>query len=396
MSIEFVNGNKLQLLMNGSAYFPALEAAFDAAQSEIYLETYIFADDDTGRRIAAALVRAAGRGVSVHVLVDGFGSKGMFAQTRALLDAANIEVLIFGPKTSPLTLRRNRLRRLHRKLVVVDARVAFVGGINVIDDMHTPRHTPPRYDYAVRIEGPLLASILEQSERLWHRVAWASLRRSAQRRIAASTAAQGDQRAALAVRDNLSHRSDIEDAYLDAIAEAREEIIIANAYFFPGARFRHALRAAARRGVRVKLLLQGRIEYMLLHYASRALYGSLLDAGVEIYEYHKSFLHAKVAVIDQRWATVGSSNIDPFSLMLAREANIVIDDAAFSQELRLSLHDHMQDGAMVVAKNAWRGQPLWRRALIWSAYGCARVLMGLVGYGGKHYGSSERLGRSPL
>jgi len=380
---EFSSGNQLQLLMNGGAYFPALEQAFDAAQSEIYLETYIFADDETGRRIAATLVRAAERGVSVHVLVDGFGSKGMFEQTRRLLSAANIEVLIFGPKTSPLTLRRNRLRRLHRKLVVVDARVAFVGGINIIDDMHTPRHTPPRYDYAVRVEGPLLASVLVQAERLWHRVAWASLRRTSQRHAAASVAVHGNQRAALVVRDNLSHRSDIEDAYLAAIGEAREEIIIANAYFFPGARFRHVLRAAARRGVQVKLLLQGRVEYALLHYASRALYGPLLDAGVEIYEYHKSFLHAKVAVIDQRWATVGSSNIDPFSLMLAREANIVVDDAPFSQELRLSLHDHMRDGAMVVAKSAWHRQPLWRRAVIWLAYGCARLLMGVVGYGGK-------------
>jgi len=314
---------------------------------------------------------------------DGFGSKGIFEQTRKLLSAANIEVLIFGPKTSPLTLRRNRLRRLHRKLVVVDSRLAFVGGINIIDDMHTPRHTPPRYDYAVRIEGPLIASVLDQTERLWHRVAWASLRRSVQRHPAVSAAVPGNQRAALAVRDNLRHRSDIEDAYLAAIAEARQEIIIANAYFFPGARFRHALRGAARRGVRVMLLLQGRVEYVLLHYATRALYGSLLDAGVEIYEYHKSFLHAKVAVVDQRWATVGSSNIDPFSLMLAREANIVVDDGPFSQELRRSLYDHMQDGAMVVAKSAWHSQPRWRRVVIWIAYGCARLLMGLVGYGGK-------------
>jgi cardiolipin synthase A/B len=383
MTLEFLGGNKLQLLTNGSAYFPALEQAFETAQHEIYLETYIFADDKTGRRIAAALVRAAGRGVSVHVLVDGFGSKGMFEQTRQLLAASNIEVLIFGPKTSPLTLRRNRLRRLHRKLVVVDARVAFVGGINIIDDMHTPGQKPPRYDYAVRIEGPLLTSLLEQTERLWRRVAWASLRRVLQRHPPVHAAAQGDQRAVLVVRDNLRHRSDIEDAYLAAIAEAREEIIIANAYFFPGKRFRSALRTAAARGVRVMLLLQGRVEYMLLHYATRALYGSLLDAGVEIYEYHKSFLHAKVAVIDQRWATVGSSNIDPFSLMLAREANLVADDLKFSQELRGSLYDHMQHGAMVVAKSAWHRQPLWRRVLIWSAYGCARLLMGLVGYGGK-------------
>jgi cardiolipin synthase len=307
----------------------------------------------------------------------------MFEHTRALLEAAGVVVLIFGPKTSPLTLRRKRLRRLHRKLVVVDAGVAFVGGINIIDDMHTPRHTPPRYDYAVRIEGPLVAGVLEQCERLWRRVAWASLRRSAQRHRPVDAAAGGTQRAALVVRDNLRHRADIEDAYLEAICAAHKEIVIANAYFLPGARFRHALRAAAARGVRVVLLLQGRVEYALLHYASRALYGSLLDAGVEIYEYHKSFLHAKVAVIDRRWATVGSSNIDPFSLMLAREANVVVEDLHFSQQLRDSLLDHMKSGARVVAKRMWHRQPWWRRALIWAAYGCTRLLMGVAGYGGR-------------
>lgn len=384
MTPEFSGGNRLQLLTNGRAYFPALRQAIDAARSEIYLETYIFADDHTGRGIAAALVRAAGRGVRVHVLVDGFGSKGLFEQTRRLLHAADVEVLIFGPKTSPLTLRRNRLRRLHRKLVVVDAHVAFVGGINIIDDMHTPGHTPPRYDYAVRVEGPLVASVLEQTERLWRRVAWASLKRGLERHAPVDAAAHGSQHAVLVVRDNFRHRSDIEDAYLEAIRAAHKEVIIANAYFFPGARFRHALRAAAARGVRVVVLLQGRIEYVLLHYASRALYGSLLDAGVEIYEYHKSFLHAKVAVIDRRWATVGSSNIDPFSLMLAREANVVVDDLHFAHELRRSLLDHMKTGARVVAKRMWRRQPLWRRALIWSAYGCTRLLMGVAGYGGKH------------
>ena len=384
MTLEFLAGNKLQLLTNGRGYFPVLQQAIDAAQKEIYLETYIFADDAAGRRIAAALVRAADRGVRVHVLVDGFGSKGMFEQIRQMLSASSIEVLIFGPKTSPLTLRRNRLRRLHRKLVVVDARVAFVGGINIIDDMHTPRHTPPRYDYAVRIEGPLVAAVLEQTERLWRRVAWASLKRGLERHAPADTAAHGAQHAILVVRDNFRHRADIEDAYLEAIRAAHKEVIIANAYFFPGARFRQALREAAGRGVRVVLLLQGRVEYVLLHYASRALYGSLLDAGVEIYEYHKSFLHAKVAVIDRRWATVGSSNIDPFSLMLAREANIVVDDLKFSQDLRRSLLDHMKGGARVVAKRTWRRQPMWRRMLIWSAYGIARLLMGVAGYGGKH------------
>ena len=386
MTPKFIDGNKLQLLCNGTAYFPALQQAIDVAQGEIYLETYIFRDDETGQAIAEALARAAQRGVAVRVLVDGFGCKDHFAAIRERLLAANVLVLIYRPRISPLTLRRNRLRRMHRKLVVIDARVAFIGGINIIDDRDTPGDNPPRYDYAVRIEGPLLAPILEAVERLWSRVARASLRRRwrAKRIMTVDAAPRGTQRAALVVRDNLRHRADIEDAYLEAIGSARTEIIIANAYFFPGVRFRRALRDATQRGVRVTLLLQGRVEYFLQHYASRAFYGPLLDAGIEIYEYRRSFMHAKVAVIDQRWATVGSSNIDPFSLLLAREANIVVDDLPFAQELRRNLQRDMENGAMIVAKTAWRQQPWMERVLIWASYNFARLLMGLIGYADKH------------
>ena len=382
MTPQFIDGNKLQLLRNGTTYFPALQQAIDVAKDEIYLETYIFRDDETGQAIAAALARSAQRGVAVRVIVDGFGCKDHFAEIRERLLAANVQVLIYRPKISPLTLHRNRLRRMHRKLAVIDARVAFVGGINIIDDMDTPGDNPPRYDYAVRIEGPLLVPIVEEVQRLWSRVAWANRRRGwrAKRIVAVDAAPRGSQRAALVVRDNLRHRADIEDAYLAAIGNARAEIIIANAYFFPGVRFRRALLDATRRGVRVMLLLQGRVEYFLQHYASRAFYGPLLDAGVEIYEYKRSFMHAKVAVIDQRWSTVGSSNIDPFSLLLAREANIVVDDQPFAQELRRNLQRDMENGAIIVARTAWRNQPWLERVLIWASYNLARLVMGLTGY----------------
>ncbi|MGB7543800.1 MAG: phospholipase D-like domain-containing protein, partial [Burkholderiales bacterium] len=196
-------------------------------------------------------------------------------------------------------------------------------------------------------------------------------------------APKGSQRAALVVRDNFRHRDDIERAYLKAIESAREEIVLANAYFFPGIRFRRALLRAAGRGVRVVLLLQGRVEYALLHYASHALYGTLLEAGVEIYEYHRSFLHAKVAVVDGHWATVGSSNIDPFSLSLAREANVVVEDRGFAAELHHSLRAAMKKGARVVAKTRWFRQPVWKRIPIWLAYALVRFITGMVGYGGK-------------
>jgi cardiolipin synthase len=385
MIYEYVDGNRLVLLESGRDYFPALEEAIRSAQHEIYLEAYIYADDPTGRRIGEALADAAARGVAVHVLVDGFGSKAYLGALHGELLEAGVQVLVYRPDLTRLNFRRNRLRRMHRKLAVIDARVAFVGGINIIDDMNTPRHTPPRFDYAVRVEGPLLAQIQTEAENLWSLVAWVNFRQRwrVQRPVAPDVMPRGYQRAALLVRDNVMHRSDIEDAYLYALQSAEEEIIIAVSYFFPGRRFRRALVEAAARGVRVSLVLQARVEYRLLHYASRALYGALLQSDIDIVEYHKSFMHAKVAVVDGRWATVGSSNIDPFSLLLAREANLAVDDRKFAQELRESLRHAIDDGARPVKRERWARLPLWNRVVIWGAYGLARGLIGLAGYAGK-------------
>ncbi len=385
MKAEFLSGNCITLLEAGNAYFPALLEAIDAATREIHLETYIFEDDDTGRLVAAALSRAANRGVRVRVLVDGFGAREFPAKLMPALEASGVQVLVYRRKISPLTLRRHRLRRLHRKLVVVDARLAFVGGINIIDDVHAPGQ-PPRYDYAVRVEGPLIAPIHASVHQLWKLVAWANFRHRLRALTHAPVVAEprGSVRAAFLVRDNFRHRRDIEEAYLDAIEEAREEIVLANAYFLPGIRFRHALMNAAQRGVRVTVLLQGRVEYLLLHYASQALYDALLGAGIHIFEYHLSFLHAKVAVIDGKWLTVGSSNIDPFSLLLAREANIVVSDASFARGLRASLETAIVGGAKELKREDWQRKPWPHRLASWMAYGLVRLMIGIAGYGGKH------------
>ena len=379
---EFVGGNRIELLRAGIEYFPALEAACDGAKFEIYLETYIFADDATGRRIAAALARAARRGVTVCMMIDGFGSRELGEDFLLALRQAGVRALRYRPQISPWTLRRERLRRLHRKIAVIDARIAFVGGINIIDDMHTPKQVPPRFDYAVRIEGPLLAAIHASVVSLWTLVMWTRFRRlGLTKPVHVHAGPGGTRRAAFMVRDNLRHRKDIESAYLDAIAHARVEVVIANAYFFPGMSFRRALADAAARGVRVVLLLQGRVEYVLLHYATRALYGFFLDARVEIYEYHRSFLHAKVAVIDNRWSTIGSSNIDPMSLLLAREGNVVIDDADFARELKTSLDEAMTLGAVRVDPASWQRQSLPARIMTWICYEMVRFMTGWSAYG---------------
>jgi cardiolipin synthase len=378
----FVPGNQVTLLQNGEAYIPAIETAFDQARYEIYLETYIYKNDATGQRIAAALTRAALRGVKVYVLIDGYGSKDLPRCMLDRLQTDSVKTLIFKPKISPWTLRRRRLRRMHRKIAVVDREIAFVGGINIIDDREAAGDMASRYDYAVAVEGPLVDAISLSAQRLWSLVAWRSFRKGTVRSAALPdpTSTGGSMNAAFLMRDNFRHRRDIEAAYLQAIKQAESEIILAHAYFLPGQNFRHVLINAAGRGVRVVLLLQGKVEYFLEHYASRALYGNFLDAGIEIYEYRKSFLHAKVAVIDGHWATVGSSNIDPFSLLLSREANVVVDDEEFGATLAHSLKKTVEtDGQRILADN-WKQQPTGLRFISWLSYGFLRLMMGISGY----------------
>jgi cardiolipin synthase A/B len=381
MSGVYRSGNRIALLTSGGDYFPALAAAIDAAQSEVRLETYIFENDQTGQRIANALIAAARRGVHVYVAVDGFGSPGFMGGLGKTLHEGGVEVYIYRPELSRFRIRRHRLRRLHRKLACIDACIAFVGGINIIDDLNPSDLPEPRLDYAVKVEGPLLADIHRTMLKLWVMLRWVNLgRRYRPRRARLECPRLGDDiQAALVIRDNLRHRREIERAYLKAIVTAREEIIIANAYFLPGQAFRRALRDAAKRGVKVTLLLEGLIEYRLQYFATLALYSTMLGAGIRIFEYRKSYLHAKVAVVDGEWATVGSSNIDPFSLMLAREANVLIRDAEFAQQLRVSLEHAMNNGAVEIVGSEHLST--MRRFFGWMAYGLLRFAAGMAGYG---------------
>lgn len=381
--MRFREGNRIELLRNGEEYFPVLEKEIDAATSDVHLEFYIFEADATGERIAQALMRAARRGVSVRLMVDGFGSRGFSGNLHPGLLAAGVHSMVFRPERSLLKFRRTRLRRLHRKLVVIDGKVGLCGGINILDDLYPGGPEFPRFDYAVRVRGPLVVDMHAAVRTAWMRAAWTHMRArwAEQLSPAPPSGSAGTCRAAFLTRDNFRHRHDIERAYLSAIRGARSEVIIANAYFLPGKRFRRALYRARERGVRVVLLLQGRVEYFLVHYATRALYRQLLDAGVEIHEYQRSFLHAKVAVVDSTWATVGSSNIDPVSLLLAREANVVVTDEPFAAELRASLHLAIASGAKPVAPEYASHMGLTTRALSWAAYAAVRLLTSISGYG---------------
>lgn len=380
-SVHVVDGHTLTLLRNGEEYFPRLISAIDHATRSVYLETYIYAADSTGHLVAEALQRAAQRGIRTHLLLDGYGSADLPVAWMEKLRGSGVGVLKFRPEISWLTFRRQRLRRLHRKLAVIDGSIAFVGGINIVNDVPGGEVLQPRLDYAVEIQGDTVARVHAATRRLWTLVSWMNFRRQQKlERFQPAHAHAEQQKILFLLRDNLRHRRDIEHAYLKAINGAQQEIIVANAYFLPSQRLRHALRHAAQRGVKVVLLLQGKVEYRMQHYATLALYDELLCAGVEIHEYHASYLHAKVAVVDGHWATVGSSNIEPFSLWLAREANLVVRDTDFAGALRASLLHEMSQGAQMLEHSTWRKRSAWMRLITRASYAMMRVLTSVIGY----------------
>ena len=381
----FTHRNQVTLLKTGAEFFPALLEAIDAAQRFVWLETYILRADETGDRITAALMQAAGRGVQVNLLLDGFGSFDLPLGLQQTLTDAGVRLLFFRPERSRWRLARQRLRRLHRKLATVDGEIAFVGGINILNDSDTPEE-PPRLDYAVALRGPVCAEVAATLRHMWQRECWLQFRTAWRTlpRVPVPPDA-GELSAMFLIRDNLRHRRAIESAYLEAIDDAKREIILANAYFFPGLRFRHALLRAAERGVKVVLLLPGKLDQPLMQLACRALFGRLLRAGVEIHEYRPGYLHAKVGVIDQFWATVGSSNIDPFSVLLAREANVVVKNALFARELRDDLLGRLAHDAVQIDEAMLRRARWGYRIVPWLAYQLVRAMIGLTGYGREEY-----------
>ena len=336
MSTRWIAGNQARLLENGEEFFPAVFAAIGAAEREVIVETFILFEDKVGLQLRDALVQAARRGVRVDLMVDGFGSSDLSADYIAELAAAGVRLRSFDPASRILGMRFNVLRRMHRKLVIVDGVRAFVGGINYSADHLADFGPLAKQDYAVELQGPVVADI--------HRFAISAIRaqdgddgRPGQGDVERPSAAAGDVAALFVTRDNLEHRNDIERHYRAAIRSARKSVLIANAYFFPGYLLLRQLRRAARRGVQVRLILQGEPDMPIAKAAASLLYGHLQRAGVEIHEYCKRPLHGKVAVVDDDWSTIGSSNLDPLSLSLNLEANVVLRDAAFAATLRTRL-----------------------------------------------------------
>ncbi|HMN76841.1 MAG TPA: cardiolipin synthase ClsB [Burkholderiaceae bacterium] len=407
--VHYSGGNDVLLLRGGAELFPAMCAALAAARHEVWLASYIFHFDASAASVVEALVGAARRGLMVNVVVDGFGADDTWPATERLLRDAGVNAALFRPLDRWWSwFQPGQLRRLHHKLCVIDASVAFVGGINLVDDRFDVRHgwsDQPRLDFAVRVRGPVAVAAHRSARAMWMRAtigkAWreevlalahsarplARARRLLDRLRSHRRPPTGEAdllpvRAAFVIRDNLRQRNGIERGYVDAIRRARHSVDLVSAYFYPDRSIRHALRDAVRRGVRVRLMLQGRWDYRIAEVAAYALCDELLAHGVQIYEYTAAFLHAKVAVVDDEWATVGSSNIDPLSLLLNLEANVFVRDMAFAAQLRHEIEIALASALPVTGRNVGGGaRRLMRRGFVaW----CVRLYLRLAGVAGRY------------
>ena len=355
-SPRWVPGNQFELLENGEEFFPRVFSAIAQAQREVMLETFILFEDKIGKELHAALLGAAQRGVQVHVLVDGFGSPDLSDHYVGSLVEAGVHFRVFDPGTIFMGRRLNVLRRMHRKIVVVDGELGFIGGINYSADHVADFGPEAKQDYSVQVRGPIVAQMQQFTRQ-------AVLDETARKKPHNAPTITGRPHAGTAhamflTRDNHHHTNDIERHYRMALRTARHRVVIANAYFFPGYRFIREMRRAARRGVDVRLILQGQPDMPIVKTAASLLYEHLLRAGVRIYEYCDRPLHGKVALVDDEWSTVGSSNLDPLSLSLNLEANVVIQDHAFNAQLYRRLSHLMENSCNQVqaaAPSRWDG-----------------------------------------
>lgn len=378
---------KLRIMEFGAEYFPALELAIATAKKTIYLEVYIFADDPVGRRISAALCSAAKRGIDVKVIVDWVGSSRTIDQFA--WNSAGIQFEFYNPKW----LGPFGLSRTHRKIVAIDHQRAFVGGINICDDcldVSGRKLQNPRWDFAVEMRGELALEVAKTFEWQWERskpnhfftplireikseskFPWNSLMQIKAPSIAHESVG------AFIARDNLHHRRDIERAYLKAIGAANQEIYLVSAYFLPGHRLRTALTSAAKRGVRVNLLV-GTGEFKWLDAALSALYGALLNSGVHIYEYLADQLHAKLLIADGQWMTIGSSNCDPLSFLVNHEANLIVIDKTYASWLVERVDTAIQMRSKKVDVKKYLQRSIWKKTIQWLAYIVSRVMTRLL------------------
>ncbi|PUA26921.1 MAG: cardiolipin synthase B [Cellvibrio sp. 79] len=381
MKNNWRDNNKVDLLINGEEFYPRVFECIGNAKKEVIVETFIIYEDKVGHQLQQALIKAARNGARVEFTVDDYGTWDLSTDFVKAMTDSGVKLHIFDPQPKLLGVRLNLFRRLHRKIVVVDREIAFIGGINYSADHLMDAGKKAKQDYAVELHGPVVADVYRTCLRLSLQELNRKEQKARLRAVEEETARPaGDTKVLLVERDNIAHKKDIEQQYLLAIRLAKKRLIIANAYFFPRYYFLLSLRRATMRGVDVTLIMQGQPDMPWVSALSRLLYKYLLRSNVKIYEYHQRSLHGKIALMDDEWSTVGSSNLDPLSFSLNLEANVIIQDRDFNKKIDAHLQELIEQHCHKIDLDVAQRGYWWRVPLIFISFYFLRVFPSIAGW----------------
>ncbi len=341
--------NAIQLIRGGKQYFDLLEDLINKASHTFHLQTYIYDEDDTGNRIATALKKAALRGVKVYLLVDGYASQGLSKDFIADLKSAGVAFRWF----EPILKSRHFYfgRRLHIKLAVADGCYSLVGGINISNKYNDMPEIPAWLDWAVMSEGEVSAQLNNIAIRIWNRSDWNPQRKNIRDSIPQIKLPKEECNVRVRVNDWVRGRNQISRSYLEMLRNAQHSVMIMSSYFLPGRAIKRNMMAAVKRGVKVKIIIAGYSDVMVAKHAERWMYAWLFRHGIEIYEYQKNVLHAKISTYDGKWVTVGSYNLNNISAFASIELNLDIMNDDFAMKAESALQKIIDEDCKLVVED---------------------------------------------
>ena len=373
---DYRGGHSIELLRSGENFFAACEKVIDDAEQYIHFQTYIVDDDETGRRITDALIRAADRGVRVYFLLDAYGGSSFSKSLIAKVEKAGILFRMFSPQL--ITKGFQLSLRLHHKVILADGEIAIIGGMNIADRYHGNDKLKAWLDFGILIKGPECAHVLFILKKLWNK-AFISRNERSQERV--HIPLEYDENIKVKVLQNNWARNKIEilKSYRSALKHAQDHMIIFGSYFLPGRNERRLLRYASRRGVDIKIVLAAESDAPVFKRATNFLYDFILRNNITIYEYLPSNLHAKVATVDGNWCTIGSYNMNHLSDYGSIEMNADILDTGFAEKFEGILQEIIEKDCRKVNFEEYIRRKTWFFQLTdWFSYQMIRILMRLT------------------
>lgn len=381
----------VQWLPGGPGYFSNLLSLIRSATFSIHLQTYIYADDEAGRLVAAALTEAAGRGVKVYLLADGYASQSLPSSFISEMRSAGIRFRFFEPLFRSAYFYLGR--RMHHKIIVIDERMALVGGLNISDHYRGTEKQLPWLDFALQAEGPVAKALCVVCSKTWN-----SFRSGQPASICSNQPppTPGANACPVGIRRNdwVRHKNEISASYIRLLREARQEVTILSSYFLPGRVIRRLLKAAVKRGVKITVITAGPSDVMLAKYGERWLYNWLLRNHIGLYEYQPTILHAKLAIADDQWFTLGSYNVNNISAYASVELNLDVHSPSLTGSLRAHIQEHILQHSIPITEQWQRQhQPVFTRLLQWGAYQLIRIIFFSLTFYFKQRAARKNAGR---